>query len=531
MASDRSVLAALLCLSAIYLWSFTFRGWIAHDDGMLAQIAERVIAGEMPHRDFDDPYTGLLGYLHGLGFLTFGVSLRSVRLVVLLFSLAWLAAMYLLARRFVAPLGAALVTALAMTWTLPNYFAGVPSYYNLFLATFGMVALMRHVETDRRYWLGIAGACGGLSFLVKSAGGLYFAIAAVLFLVCREQQTAPDGNDQNPGSTTTGRLRDESWRPLLLVKILGAALTAVVLLKLSPARSPMEVLHFVLPGTLVALLVCRDEIRRGSGTVAYRLRRVSSLVWPFAAGFVAPVGLFLVPYVASAAMGDFITGVFVLPARRFDRASFALPPLGSLWPVLPYAGILLLAGTRPRQQLQRVSATLMAVLLLALVGTAVREWSYQVVWNSARHLGVFAVAAGCVLITSLDRDSTKHQLTFLVVAMSALMTLMQIPFAAPIYFTYTAPFLILAVTAVVAESGARLAHSGVAMAYLLFAVLWMNPGYIWSLGSGYERERLRRRTLDKTRRDNDVPARARRVHAARAGLGAGASRAKHARAP
>ena len=271
MASDRRVLAALLCLSAIYLWQFAFDGWIPHDDGMLAQIAERVMAGEMPHRDFDDPYTGLLGYLHGLGFLTFGISLRSIRLVLFLFTLAWLPAMYVLARHFVAPLGAGLVTALALTWTLPNYFAAVPFYYNLFLATFGMVALARHVDTDRRYWLGIAGACGGLAFLIKSAGGFYFTAAALLFLVCRERETVSHGTDHPPASSAPSRLRDQAFTPLLLVKLLGAALTVIVLLKLLPRQEPMELLHFVLPGTLVALVIWRNETRGLPGAFGHRI--------------------------------------------------------------------------------------------------------------------------------------------------------------------------------------------------------------------------------------------------------------------
>ena len=486
MASDRRVLAALLCLSAIYLWQFAYDGWIPHDDGMLAQIAERVMAGEMPHRDFDDPYTGLLGYLHGLGFLTFGISLRSIRLVLFLFTLAWLPAMYVLARHFVPPLGAALVTALAMTWTLPNYFAAVPSYYNLFLATFGMVALARHVDTDRRYWLGIAGAFGGLAFLIKSAGGFYFVAAALLFLVCRERETVSHGTDHLPASSAPSRLRDQVSTPLLLVKLLGAALTVIVLLKLSPRPGPMELLHFVLPGTLVALVICWNETRGLPGALEHRILRLWALFWPFALGFAVPVLLFVVPYVWSGSVDDFVTGVFVLPARRFERASFGLPPLTTLWPALPYAGLLMLASRPSWLPLHRKGATLFAVVLLGLVAVSVNEPMYQLVWNSARHLGTFAVAAGCLLITSSsDQDSRKRQLSFLAVAMAAFMTLMQVPFAAPIYFAYTAPFLILAATAVVAGSGAGLLHSGVAMAYLLFAVLWMNPGYIWSLGSGY----------------------------------------------
>ena len=41
------------------------------------------------------------------------------------------------AARFVPPISAALVTAVAVAWSVPNYFASMPSYYNLFLATFG----------------------------------------------------------------------------------------------------------------------------------------------------------------------------------------------------------------------------------------------------------------------------------------------------------------------------------------------------------------------------------------------------------
>jgi hypothetical protein len=377
-------------------------------------------------------------------------------------------------------LGAALVTALAMSWSVPNYFAAVPSYYNLFFATFGMAALVRFVDTGRRHWLGLAGACGGLSFLVKSAGGLYFAAAAILFLVWREQQTAHAELGDAPVKAD-----DHRRRPLLVVKILGAALTLFALFRLSPAHGAMELLHFVLPGTLVALVICRDEARGGSGSFPYRLRRVWFLLSPFALGFAIPLLLFVVPFVWSGALDDLITGVFVLPARRFDRASFALPPLGSLWPVLPYAAVLILASRGRPPRLHRASAALIAGLLLVLVAAAANSRFYQVVWNSARHLGLFAVAAGCVLITSPDRDSRKRQLVFLAVAMSAFMTLLQIPFAAPIYFAYTAPFIILALTAAAAESGAARPHAAVAIAYLLFAVLWMNPSYIWALGSGY----------------------------------------------
>jgi hypothetical protein len=51
---------------------------------------------------------------------------------------------------------AAGITLLAVTWSLANHPAPVPSWHNLFLATFGIAAL-RFLEDGRRRWLVLAG--------------------------------------------------------------------------------------------------------------------------------------------------------------------------------------------------------------------------------------------------------------------------------------------------------------------------------------------------------------------------------------
>lgn len=43
--------------ASVYMWSMLRRGWIPHDEGALAQSAERVLLGQLPHRDFDELYT------------------------------------------------------------------------------------------------------------------------------------------------------------------------------------------------------------------------------------------------------------------------------------------------------------------------------------------------------------------------------------------------------------------------------------------------------------------------------------------
>ena len=46
----------------------------------------------------------------------------------------------------------------------------MPSWYNLFLATFGSLALTKWIEDRRPHWLVLAGFLGGISFLVKLSG-------------------------------------------------------------------------------------------------------------------------------------------------------------------------------------------------------------------------------------------------------------------------------------------------------------------------------------------------------------------------
>src|SRR5438128_1338236 len=180
------ILVVVWCLSSAYIARFVDRGWIPHDEGLLAQSAERVLQGEVPHRDFDELYSGGLSYLHALAFEALGTRLISLRYVLLFFFLLFVPALYSLASKVASPLVAGLVTLLGVAWSVPNYFAGLPSWYNLFFATFGTLALFRHLETDRPFWLFLARIFGGLSFLVKVVG-LYYIAAAILFLLFREQ--------------------------------------------------------------------------------------------------------------------------------------------------------------------------------------------------------------------------------------------------------------------------------------------------------------------------------------------------------
>src|SRR4051794_27566920 len=103
-------LAIAWALSAALVLPRIDRGWLRTDDGLMGHTAERVLAGEMPHRDFDDVYTGGLAYVNAAAMRAFGLNLRSPRIVVVIVFLACIPALFYAATRFTSPLGAAMAT-------------------------------------------------------------------------------------------------------------------------------------------------------------------------------------------------------------------------------------------------------------------------------------------------------------------------------------------------------------------------------------------------------------------------------------
>ena len=467
-------------LAALYLPAFAFRGWIPHDEGLLAHTAERVLQGELPHRDFDDAYTGGLTYLHALAFRTLGVRLTSLRIALLIFSLAFVPAVYAIAARVAPPALAALVTALCVAWSVPNYFASLPSWYVLFFSIFGILSLLRHLETGRPGWLVVAGLCGGLAFLAKSAG-IFYLVAAVLTLTYREQLE---------GAALAGP-RSRAFLCLHGIGVLAVAGLGLLAL-LAHRLAPAELVHFALPGGALCCLLLLGEWTSGHAPAAPRVARLGRLLLPLGLGAALPVVLLALPYARSGALGDLWRGLFVLPQRRFTTATFPLPAVWTLVAALPYAALLVvparLTAAVDRRLLLPIAGLLGAALLFS--GT---ESVYRGVFYSARHLPPVVVLAGCLVLARVGRTGTvpvgRRAELFLLLAMTALLGLIQFPYAFGIYFCYVAPVVALATLFLVAArpQGPVRTHLCLLTFYLAFALVWLNTSYVRNFGARYTR--------------------------------------------
>ncbi|HEX4441521.1 MAG TPA: hypothetical protein VH854_15710, partial [Thermoanaerobaculia bacterium] len=279
-ARRRHLVALLLVLaaSAAYVGARLDRGWVPHDEGMIGLNAERLLRGELPHRDFDESYTGGLTVLHAAAFRLLGERLMSPRLVLFAVFLAFAAAAYAIAARTLAPAGSALATLVAVAWSFPNYLASMPSWYVLAFATLCVLALLRERDTGRRAWLLLAGLCAGASLLLLVVG-LYVVAAALLYLAFAECGSAAR-RPRGPGR----------FGFLLFQAAAVAGFLGVLLAVARRSLTPMGLVQLVVPSAAAAAaLLVRAWRVRGHASFAERSLALARLAGPFLAGAAVPV--------------------------------------------------------------------------------------------------------------------------------------------------------------------------------------------------------------------------------------------------
>jgi len=475
-----AVLVAVLVIAGIYVGFHIGRGWVPADDGTLSQSALRVMQGQLPHKDFGEVYTGGLSFIHALAFRAMGVNLMSLRICVFLFFLAWLPAVYSIALRFVSPLAAGAITLLAVAWSYPNYPAAMPSWYNLFFATFGAAAVLRYLDARKRRWLFAAGVCGGISILIKVIGAYYIA-GVLLFLAFLEQSEnqASSGHEATPTNGWAYRIFSIGALLLFLTVLVG-----VLRARLGMA----ELYEFVLPSTAVAGLIVLGEraVRAGS---AQRFRMMFQVAGPFLCGLASPMIVFLIPYARAGAVKSFLLGVTSSAIER-SAGLGVIRPLGieKLIYVAPLVGILAAAMYWDKFQTKAIGAALgFGALVLAAKAAQSFDWVYGI-WCSVVVLTPVVVTLGVVLVWFRRQKDLRTKLQreqiILLAALAGTCSLTQFPFAAAIYLSYMIPLTLLAVVAIVSTGKTQRGTCALAPVlglYLAFGVVCLVPRYIYEI--------------------------------------------------
>jgi len=469
------VLCLVMIIAGTYVGVRVNQSWIAVDDGILAQSAVRVLQGQLPHSDFVEIYTGGLGFIHAAAFRLFGVNLLSLRICVFLFFLAWVPSVYYIALRFTPPVTAGMVALLAIAWSFPNYEAAMPSWYNLFFATFGAAALLHYLEVRSRRWLFIAGLCGGISILIKVIG-FYYIAGVLLFLAFVEQ--SDNENEQQGTEKNSWGYRTFSAGALL-------AFLGTLIYVLHRRLAAGEFYHFLLPSLATVGMILLGERKSGVGS-RERFAALTRLVIPFICGALVPLVIFLIPYALAGSVGGFFSGVTSSAIAHAINLAQARPaPPEYIVAVLPLVAFLI-AGMYWKQFQGRVVGAAVALLAVVVIVRATQsEVVYSGVWFSVAMLTPVVVVWGVASILALrSRDMVsklqREQLALLV-ALAATCTLVQYPFPVPIYLCYALPLTLLALVAIVTtvrkQRGTYVLASLVGL-YLTFGVVSLIPRHL-----------------------------------------------------
>lgn len=471
--AQRLITAGLVGLSLAYLLPFVPRGWVPHDEGMIGQSAERMLAGALPHVDYQEPYTGGLAWLHAAVFGFAGIDLLYPRWLLFAGAALAQALTYLILRRFLAPMGAALGAWVALGWSFPNYFAALPSWWVLICALACLWAFIRHVETGLLRYVVAAGLAAGVSILIKQTG-LYVLVALVMALLY--------GGGWRERETTAW------WPGRILCASVAAAAVGLAMVLLSPRLAFADLLYLFLPIAACSRILLTADGRRPFLTPCQGL--LAPMVAVAAAA--VPLMFFIAPYLVDGQLAALVNGLFVLPQKRAQFASFEMPP--AYWIL---AGAPLVAMVLPLPALVRslplvnreIGITLWVVGSVLVAASIYSVMSYQAIWQSARSFAaLLPVAASWLLLSGRARDAKERWILFGCATMLAWASLVQVPFSAPIYFCYVTPLAVIAASAVAAGSLAlyRPAVGAYATVLLMFALVIMNRGYIYNLGFGHE---------------------------------------------
>jgi Dolichyl-phosphate-mannose-protein mannosyltransferase len=462
--------ALMILLSLLYLMYFVPRGWVAHDEGMRGQAAERVLAGGLPHVDYGDLYTGGLAELHAAVFRIAGIDLIHLRWI--LFAGACLAQWitYALLRRYLSPIAAALMTWVALAWSFPNFFTPEASWWLLICGLCCLWAFVRYVETDTIWYAAAAGLAVGFAILVKQMG-VYLLVALLLSMLWEP------GND-SPVSRSDRLLRGGV--------ALGALLLALAILR--PRLALAEMLYLLLP-----IAACSRLLFSSGG--AGRRHHQNLLAVAVASSLAAlPFACFLIPYIVHHHLWSLVNGLVILPQKHFVFTSIDMPSAGFILTGLPLVALVVPFARSTRWPASRspfvVAGVACGILVpLLLVASLHSSTAYQGIWQSSRaFVALLPVAICWCLISGRVEDVRQQRILFASSAMLAWASLNQFPFSAPIYFCYVTPLAVFTGVAAAHQSSKSLRPVlGAWMALLLaFAVASMNRGYIYNLGQAHE---------------------------------------------
>jgi 4-amino-4-deoxy-L-arabinose transferase-like glycosyltransferase len=174
----------LFTVSCVYLLAFRRVVNMDPDEGIVLRGAHRILAGELPYRDFFIFYTPGSFYLTAALFRIFGDSILVARSALVFFGASVTVVAYALAKRTCSNTVALLTSALVLTTAAPYRFLVLHNWDSTFWACMAVYCAVRWSESSRWPWAFSLGTLASFTFLSEQSkgAGIYLGIFLTIFI-------------------------------------------------------------------------------------------------------------------------------------------------------------------------------------------------------------------------------------------------------------------------------------------------------------------------------------------------------------
>ncbi len=235
--------------AALILWLFHARFWYAPDEGAYAHVADRLLHGEVLHRDVQDVHMGYVNFANAASLHAFGnrlVSLRYPLIAIGVLSAAFAGALLAPRGPLVAVAAALAVAALSIV-----QFLNPTAHWYCFGLFWAIVAAVTWLPPGTRGRLPLIGFLVGLVFLFRQLTGVLVAVGVLAWLLAEPPIRRTDFQSVPSDAPTSPRL----------ARLLCALLWIGLALYLSAKTEPLAfVLYGAWPLTLLAIVASRTKL-------------------------------------------------------------------------------------------------------------------------------------------------------------------------------------------------------------------------------------------------------------------------------
>jgi hypothetical protein len=190
-------LAAVLLLSAGLVGLFHNRFWWPPDEGNYAYVAERLLSGDVLHRDIQDVHAGYINFVNAAAFSLFGMRLVSLRYPIAVLTVVQSGLMFLLlGRRGLLPASIGAIALASLSFV--QFLNPTANWYCLFIAiaTIGWLRWVPGGSVRRDVGSGFLVAS---TFLFRQPSGLLLGMGVMVFVLLEWPHTPSGKGDKGRG--------------------------------------------------------------------------------------------------------------------------------------------------------------------------------------------------------------------------------------------------------------------------------------------------------------------------------------------